>query len=162
MVAGHTKFNPDRMFSWLTGILRDLDVFEVGDIVAAVDRARHAFQSQNGRELPYSVMSLDSFNQNGESEFFYNWNEYFEGSFRKFGYLNEGHVFNLHLELGEVTLNVKEFCDFEPTPTSFVNNVQLPKSIQRLKKVPLKEAKVKDLRKMLKYIPGNSLSYVGP
>lgn len=162
MVAGHTKFSPDRMFSWLTGILRDIDVFEVDDIVAASESARRVHLSQQGKELSYRIESLDSFTDDGYSEFFFDWNSYFDESFRRFGYLNDSHVFSLRWDSGEIALHVKEFCDSEPIPTSFIKDHTLPEFVYRLEKVPLKAAKVQDLRKMLKYIPSGRLSYVDP
>ena len=161
MVPGHTKFNPDRMFAWLSDLLRTIDVFEISDIVAAVDRACEIYRSQNGgREHPYSVENIDQFNLIGEFIHFSDWNSRFEDTFRRFGYLNESHRFEVKKDESKTVLRVQQYSESDPKITDFIKESVPLKPLRRLSKVHLKPAKVQDLSKVLKFIPGGSLSYV--
>ena len=162
MIPGHTKFNPDRMFAWLSNLLRGIDIFEINDIVTAVETSRLDHFSQYGKDLPYSVESVDGFNSREESLNFFDWNSRFEGTFKRFGFLNESHLLKIGRKAGKVSLHVQQYSESPKIETEFlIESKKLP-SLVRLKKVPLKDAKVNDLRKMMKFIPGGNLSYVAP
>ncbi len=164
MVAGHTKFSPDRMFGWLSGVLKVVDIFELSDVATAVDAARLQYLRAHKREAPYSVKIVDSFNSEGLSTFFYDWKSYFMGSYTPFGFLNELHCLKVSLSSSGIELKAKEkTSDSSWKPIKFLNNSKVGKrKLKNLPMVPLKPAKVADLLKMAKFIPGGKLSYASP
>ncbi len=169
MVAGHTKFSPDRMFGWKSGILSSSDLFEVSDVKTVVDVARLRYSQEHKKNCPYSVELVDSLDANDLSTFFSDWKEYFSGSYSQFGFISSLHRLKLGQSVSNPVLKGKEkSSDPEWKVIKFFNssteaskvNKEGPKRIPR---VPLKKAKMDDLKKLTKYIPAGTLSYVdGP
>ena len=161
MEAGHTKFSPDRMFGWLSGVLKVVDIFELSDAVSAVDRARLLYARAHKKECPYSLILVDSFDENGNSEFFYDWITYFGKSFKSFGFLTSLHRLKFFQSGLSNELKAKEHTSDKSwkaikfyKPSKIIN-----KNIYSLKKVPMKPAKVADIKKMTKFVPSGFLSY---
>ncbi len=161
MVAGHTKFSPDRMFGWLSGVLKVVDIFEVADVVTAVDRARLLYKRAHKKECPYSVRLVDSFDKNGDSDFFSDWSAYFGKSFAPFGFLTKLHRLKFFKAGSTFELKVKDkTSDATWRQVKFFKSAQEnKKKLLKLQMVPMKAAKIADLKKMAKFVPGGKLSY---
>lgn len=163
MVAGHTKFGPDRMFGWLTSVVNNSDLFELDDVAKAVAKARVAYFKANKKEHPYDVVIVDSFSENGKSYFFSDFKEYYDGSYSEFGTISKLHRLKFEKVDDTPILFAKEFSEDETwTRIDFVTNYDINKGLNELEKVALKPAKLADLQKQLKFIPGGVLSYVPP
>jgi len=157
-IAGHTKFSPDRMFAFFAEFLRKLDLFEVDDIVAAFlneVNLRHAQKS------PYSAVSLESFTD-GKTTHFFDFKEFLSGHFEVFRNISKHQLFRARKDGAGVVFEMKENsndADWEKVP--FWNNEQkFKEKMETLPLVPLKAAKIKDLRDVLEFIPAGNLSYL--
>jgi hypothetical protein len=162
MVAGHTKFGPDRMFGWLSTVLKNVDIFEVTDIAMEVEKAQSIYLRERKVASPYSVTIIDGFDDKGQSKFFGDWKSYFGDSFRPFGFLSELHRLKFSKSATSIAIKAKEkSSDNTWKPVKFLKPVKKGKRIlKKLKKVPMKKAKIADLKRMTKFIPGGFLSYV--
>ncbi len=156
-IAGHTKFSPDRMFAYFSELLKALDLFEVEDIV-------HAWMAEyviSKGKLPYSVTSLES-TTSGKTDHFFDFKDFFKGLFKAFEGISSHHLIQISRKPKGIVVQTKEFSnDSSWVEVPFWKNKnEFDPEFKELPVVPLKAAKIKDLRDSLSFIPSGKLSYV--
>lgn len=60
LVAGHTKFSPDRMFGWMSHVLRVSDYFSKSDMVRLFSRKKQKYESQVVPDLLLWSLKIES------------------------------------------------------------------------------------------------------
>lgn len=159
MLAGHTKFSPDRMFAWLTELLKSHDIFEVNDILNIVQTATR-LKSEKERQTSYRVVSAEDVTADGFSSFFRDYKTQMKNFTHNFKAIAKSHQFRIHKVNGKTVMDVKEFSDDMTAKRYTFQGLPTLPTLDRIKPIPLKQAKINDLRKYLPYIPGHRLSYV--
>ncbi len=159
MLAGHTKFSPDRMFAWLTELIKNRDLFEIADILGFV-RSELLKRNEKERQSSYEVLSAEGLTEDGLSSFFWDYKAQMKSIPHSFKSIAKSHQFRIHKVDGKTVVDVKEFSD----DSNFNRHPFKPPGpltpLIRLKPSPLKAAKIKDLKKYLPYVPNGNLSYI--
>jgi hypothetical protein len=158
-IAGHTKFNPDRMFGWLADLGRDKDIFEINDVLRFVADEKRLFGQR--AQTSYTVESLENFDKDCNAEHFFDYKKSYDKIFKSFQTISSMHQFRMRKVDGSVILEMKEFStDSIWTSVKFFKKNPTFGALEKLKKVPMKEKKIKDLSTCLQYIPSGELSYL--
>ena len=158
MLPGHTKFSPDRMFAWLANMLKMRDIFEISDIIEIAGPDNRV--AGPSRQESYSVVSGDEVDESGMSILFSNYKAQLKSNYRQFRGISKFHRFRVRNEKNNIIVEYKPFSDSPNwTKVNFLIDKALP-ALTKLKPLPLKKAKINDLKKHLPYVPGKKLSYI--
>ena len=159
LIAGHTKFSPDRMFAFLTLLLRLKDVFGIEDILKAF--TDHQKSKGQNAQRSYSVESLESFTNN-EANNFYDYKDLLEDEIKKIKDFNKYHRFRAKRVNGEVLLEAKEFSTQSKWKLIQTFRNKKFSKLKKIKRVEMKEAKKADLKKQERFIPSGKFSFLDP
>ncbi len=158
MLPGHTKFSPDRMFAWLSEMLKKRDLFEISDILSTVESEMRIRGAK--AQASYKVVSGEEMDGFGNSTFFTDYKSSISHLYHKFRGISKMHRMRARRVDERVIFEVKEFTE-DPNWKLIDFYVSLPPgNFLPLQSIPMKAAKVKDLKKYLPFIPGRKLSYI--
>ena len=150
LIAGHTKFSPDRMFGWLDGATKHKDLYEPSDLLKPFFDALTKVDRYNAEILEKG----DDMNL---------WREFLGPIFRKVEAITSAHWIRVSMKDGQIFVEKKETIDSEWQTWSPLKRGQKMPDICQLKNMKENELstdKIQDLRSALRFIPSGKLSYV--
>lgn len=157
LIAGHTKFSPDRMFGWISLLLKSKDIFGIDDILRAfADDLRLKGASA---QKSYALQSLEGFTGNKANNF-YDYKTLLEDLIGTIKDLNSYHRFRARRVKATVVLEVIQYST--DNEWKLLQTLKIKKFIspENISKVPMKAAKLADLEKQERFIPTGKFTFL--
>ncbi len=159
LIAGHTKFSPDRMFAFISQLMKSKDIFGIEDILKIFED--HQRSKGATAQKSYTVESLEEFTNNKCNNFF-DYKELLEDLVDKIKGFNSFHRFRARRENSLVILEVKEFStDYTWKVLQIIGKTKFSAN-KKLVKVQMSEAKRADLIKQQRFIPSGRFTFLDP